>query len=203
MMDDHVYSVAQEIADVSINAPHVIILGAGASLAAFPHGDRNGRGLPVMSNFVGVVGLKTTLEKYGIAYSPGDNFEAIYSSLFRTNLPATNELSSIIYDYFSQLELPDQPTLYDHLVLSLREKDFIVFRRTIVIHFSTKHALEIIKPQRCRKLLNFTGMSPWAFAKKIAEWAKMAPAVLFAAKNLLQPICFIQFWRRIITPIRL
>lgn len=125
MTDDSEYSIDQEIADVSICAPHVIILGAGASLAAFPRGDRNGRRLPVMSNFVEVVGLEETLAKYGIVYSPGDNFEDIYSSLHLTNKPAANELTSIIEDYFSRLELPDEPTIYDHLVLSLREKDFI------------------------------------------------------------------------------
>jgi hypothetical protein len=42
-MSEYEYSVAQEIADVSIGAPHVIILGAGANLAAFPNGDKNGR----------------------------------------------------------------------------------------------------------------------------------------------------------------
>jgi len=34
--------------------PHVFILGAGASVAACPDGDRNGRRLPVMANFVEV-----------------------------------------------------------------------------------------------------------------------------------------------------
>jgi hypothetical protein len=125
MADDRVYTIAQEIADVSVGAPHVVLLGAGASVAAFPHGDRNGRRLPVMSNFVQVLGLEVTLGKYGISYSPGDNFEDVYSSLYGSSLPAANELNSIVLDYFSRLELPDQPTLYDHLVLSLREKDLI------------------------------------------------------------------------------
>jgi hypothetical protein len=38
--------------------PHVVILGAGASLAAFPNGDRNGRRLPLMKDFVDVVALR-------------------------------------------------------------------------------------------------------------------------------------------------
>ena len=32
--------------------PHVVILGAGASLAAFPDGDKNGRKLPLMNDIV-------------------------------------------------------------------------------------------------------------------------------------------------------
>ena len=43
LKDQHIYSREQEIADVRIGRPHVVILGAGASLAAFPDGDRNGR----------------------------------------------------------------------------------------------------------------------------------------------------------------
>ncbi|MEW6087649.1 MAG: hypothetical protein AB1498_05040 [bacterium] len=31
---------------------HIVILGAGASVAAFPNGDANGKILPTMDNFV-------------------------------------------------------------------------------------------------------------------------------------------------------
>ena len=41
--------------DLSISRPHVVILGAGASAAAFPKGDRNGRRLPLMDDLVQVV----------------------------------------------------------------------------------------------------------------------------------------------------
>jgi hypothetical protein len=34
-------------------------------------------------------------------------------------------LERAVFDYFSSLQLPDEPTLYDHLVLSLRPKDVI------------------------------------------------------------------------------
>ncbi len=34
---------------------HVVLLGAGASLAAFPNGDRLGRTLPLMKNLVEVL----------------------------------------------------------------------------------------------------------------------------------------------------
>jgi hypothetical protein len=38
-------------------SPHIVILGAGASIAACPQGDRNGRTLPVMNNLIDVVGI--------------------------------------------------------------------------------------------------------------------------------------------------
>ena len=124
-MSDHTYSAKQEIADVSIGAPHVIILGAGASLAAFPNGDKNGRKLPVMSNFVEIVGLEPILAKFSVPYSKGDNFEDVFSSLHDNKPEAADVIEKFVASYFSSLELPNHPTIYDHLVLSLRDKDFI------------------------------------------------------------------------------
>ena len=36
-------SVQQEIEQIEMERPHVVILGAGASYAAFPNGDKHGR----------------------------------------------------------------------------------------------------------------------------------------------------------------
>lgn len=109
-----------------MGAPHVVILGAGASLAALPRGDRNGRRLPVMSNFVEVVGLEPILLKAGID-AGGENFEALYSRLVLEPRYAdcARGVERAVFDYFAAMRLPDHPTIYDHLVLSLREKDFI------------------------------------------------------------------------------
>jgi hypothetical protein len=56
-----------------------------------------------------------------------DNFEALYSSLHGKPeyLGLLTELEQRVYDYFAAFELPDTPTLYDHLLLSLRDQDFI------------------------------------------------------------------------------
>lgn len=64
----------------SNHSPHVTILGAGASLAALPDGDKNGRKLPLMNNLVEVVGLESLFEEYGLKYE-GENFEATYDAL--------------------------------------------------------------------------------------------------------------------------
>ena len=105
--------------------PHVVILGAGASLAALPNGDKNGRCLPLMNNFVEVLNLGSLLKSFGIVDE--GNFELLYSNLIESgsNLELVTELNQRIYDYFALLELPEEPTLYDHLVLSLRDKDLI------------------------------------------------------------------------------
>jgi len=119
-------SVEELIRDTRIGKPHVVILGAGASLQAFPKGDKNGRKLPLMFNFIETLGLDSEFERYGLRYKNA-NFEDIYSNLYenRDYRELVEFINSTVYSYFSNLELPSQPTLYDHLVLSLREKDLI------------------------------------------------------------------------------
>jgi len=45
-------TVEELIQDTRAGKPRVVILGAGASLAAFPDGDKNGKKLPLMCDFV-------------------------------------------------------------------------------------------------------------------------------------------------------
>jgi hypothetical protein len=105
---------------------HIVLLGAGASVAAFPYGDANGKKLPTMDNIIQMLGLESLLEKGGVK-DRGRNFEDIYSKLYEDNpeAPLLKEIEDIVYAYFEALKLPESPTLYDHLVLSLRPKDII------------------------------------------------------------------------------
>ena len=108
------------------DAPHVVILGAGSSLAAFPDGDRNGLQLPLMHNLIKVVGLEQILERHGIDADIA-NFEEFYDELVtkKKKEDLLQEIERTIHNYFSKLELVDKATLYDYLLLSLREKDLI------------------------------------------------------------------------------
>lgn len=100
---------------------HIVLLGAGASRAAFPNGDVSGNKLPVMNDLIEIIGLKPLFEKYSINSS--GNFEAIYTKIENENL--RKEIEEKIHDYFSKLSLPDEVTHYDRLLLSLRKKDAI------------------------------------------------------------------------------
>lgn len=110
----------------AVQRPHVVILGAGASVASCPDGDKNGRRLPTMDNFVNLLGLRDLLAKNGIT-DAHENFEALYSSLYSDPLRSglIREIEKAVHDYFLSLELPDRPTVYDHLLLSLRRKDAV------------------------------------------------------------------------------
>ena len=119
-------SVEQEIRQVEMKKPHVVILGAGASCAAFPNGDKNDVRLPLMNNFVDILGLNDLLSGTGIDFKT-ENFEEIYAQLSQNDVhrETREELERVIYDYFSRLEIISEPTIYDHLLLSLREKDYV------------------------------------------------------------------------------
>lgn len=70
-------SAEEEINQIKVGKPHVVILGAGASYAAFPKGDRNGRKLPLMNNFVETLGLEDLISRTGSSFS-STNFEDIH-----------------------------------------------------------------------------------------------------------------------------
>lgn len=108
------------------SAPHVVILGAGASIAAYKHWGNIGRPLPSMQNLIDVLELREEIESRGYSVG-GMDFEAFYDDLATSNSdPGLKEIvAKRTYDYFSSLELPNRPTIYDYLVLSLRKKDLI------------------------------------------------------------------------------
>ncbi len=105
---------------------HIVILGSGASVAAFPHGDVNGKRLPTMDDLIEMLGLEPVLKAGGVR-DTRRNFETIYSELYEIDpiLPILREVEEIIYAYFSSLRLPETPTLYDHLMISLRPRDMV------------------------------------------------------------------------------
>lgn len=121
----HTVSVEGEVADVSLGSPHVVLLGAGASRAAFPNGEGTGRRLPLMADFADIVPVKEILREAGL--DPSGDFEDVYSAVASnpTMADTRDRLEDTVYEYFDALRLPEEPTLYDHLILSLRGKDVI------------------------------------------------------------------------------
>ena len=105
--------------------PHLVLLGAGASLASFPNGDKNGIKLPLMNSLVDKLDLHQFIPKHYENLT--NDFEKLYSKL--ANDKSTSKTKKIIdqrvYEYFYDMEIPDKPTLYDYLILSLRKKDLI------------------------------------------------------------------------------
>jgi hypothetical protein len=83
------------------HSPHIVILGAGASRACCPTGDRNGRTLPLMNDFIECVGIEEIIRKSGQNLS--GNFETIYSRIYRNGDEyILSKLDAEIRTYFSQ-----------------------------------------------------------------------------------------------------
>lgn len=105
---------------------HTVILGAGATIAAIPNGDKNGRKSSIMNGLIENLNLQEVLDGIELR-TQSNNLEDIYSELH--SRPecryATEELEKRLYQYFESLELTDEPTIYDLLILSLTEKDVI------------------------------------------------------------------------------
>lgn len=107
------------------HSPHVVILGAGASKAAFPRGDAKGQVVPVMEQLIECLDLRTSLKASG--FVDLTNFEAIYDELATAgcNPALVNQIEGRVRQYFESLVLPSEATLYDRLILSMRETDLI------------------------------------------------------------------------------
>src|SRR3989338_137186 len=112
---------SDEVEQIKMHKPHVVILGAGCSRAALPEGDANGARLPLMQDFLQIVTpLKDLFESVGVM-TEGRNLEEVYSDLVRSCPPGIREeAEAIISRYFESLVLPHRPTLYDHLLIGLR-----------------------------------------------------------------------------------
>lgn len=106
---------------------HVVILGAGSSIAStFRNAELNGKRLPSMDNFIELVGLSDLIEQVP-EHLRDNNFEKLYGNLHKENAQSEiiHEIEQRIQHYFGDMQLPDVPTIYDYLVLSLRKKDLI------------------------------------------------------------------------------
>lgn len=110
--------------------PHVVLLGAGASCAAIPNGDKNGKRISAMNGFIDKLGLAGIICGIRLHTTSG-NLEDIYMELDERSTKeedcriAKDALEKSISDYMSKFEIPDSPTVYDFLILSLTSKDII------------------------------------------------------------------------------
>ena len=106
--------------------PHVVILGAGASCATIPNGDRLGKKIPVMKGFLNAFDLEYLIDGVTL-HTRSDNIEDIYSELSERPECAdkVKSIEEAIVRVMSSFEIPEEPTVYDYLILSLREKDLI------------------------------------------------------------------------------
>ena len=117
-------TVEAEIASLRMGRPHLVLLGAGASKAALPSGDRNGLTVPLMREIAEELKLADHFP-HDLRHLAHEDFEAAYSRLFDRGDPVVSQLDMSIHDYVTALQLPTEANLYDYLNLCLRAKDVI------------------------------------------------------------------------------
>lgn len=107
--------------------PHVVIVGAGASIAACKK-DKNGKEVPALKNIHVVLGLTDELKKYNFSDEQMEDFEKLFSNINgkAEYKELQKKLEHEVCNYFSELQIPEGPTLYDYLILSLTQKDAII-----------------------------------------------------------------------------
>lgn len=108
------------------NSPHVVLLGAGASVATIPNGDKNGKKISAMKGFIDKLGMRPVISTINLQ-TTSDNLEDIYMEMYERNDCELQriQLEDAIEKYFCEFELPDTPTIYDYLLLSLTKKDLV------------------------------------------------------------------------------
>lgn len=120
----------EEIKIIHGRGSHVVILGAGASYAStIKNSEKNGKKLPLMRNVIDIVGLNQTVAELPKEYQLyKEDFEKLYSLLSKDDkFKAEREyIEKVVYKYFNELELPNEPTIYDYLILSLRHRKDII-----------------------------------------------------------------------------
>jgi len=115
-----------EYQKINKNRPHVVLIGAGASIATIPNGDKNGLKTSVMDGFLEKLGMSEIISGLNLSTN-SQNLEDIYSEIAEKHeyKDVREQLDVSIREYFNSFEIPDNPTVYDFLLLSLRKKDLV------------------------------------------------------------------------------
>lgn len=141
-----------------------------------------------MVDFTEIVPVEDILKEGGLATK--GNFEDLYSSAFTK--PSTRAaLEKAVYEYFASLQLPDETTLYDLLILSLRPKDVIATFNWDP--FLIQAALRNRQLSDVPKLLFLHGNVAHGFCERDAVHGPLGArcskcGVSFRSVNLLYPI---------------
>lgn len=126
-MTDSVFTITDQIKTLNDGFRHIVILGAGASKASnHDNQEKHGNLIPLMNDLPEIIDLNDELKDLPDELKDA-NFEDIFSTLFDKEEGSyrLKLIESKIYNYFASLKLPETPTIYDYLVLSLRKKDLI------------------------------------------------------------------------------
>lgn len=105
---------------------HLVILGAGSTIATIPKGDKNGEFSYTLDNLLNDKCFASFVEKVQALDYQIDDVEALCNQLYKENRPLYDEFVSLVRKKYASLELPYGFTILDRLVLSLTPNDAII-----------------------------------------------------------------------------
>ena len=128
--------------------PHLVIIGAGATIDTIPNGDKNGKCSSVMAGFIETLGFTDIIKRANLNIE-SDNLEDVYSALaeHQSCNSIRLDIENTILNYFNALELPDSITKYS-LILSIMAHSFyhLLYKVSNVTYLSssTNHCGRVI-----------------------------------------------------------
>jgi len=181
------------IRTVNDGPSHVVILGAGASIAAAAHNpEPSEKKLPSMEDLIKVVGLEDIIESGGFG-GKSSNFEEVYSRMHSRNpdSPAVAEIESRVANYFRSLTLPPTPTIYDYIIMALRPKDLVAtFNWDPFLYQAFSRNRNVAQPPRLSFLHGNVSIGYSKEDEKAgpADWTSKATGHEYVQTQLLYPV---------------
>ena len=102
---------------------HLVILGAGSTIATIPNGDKNGEFSYTLYNLLKDKCFTSFVKKVQAKDFQTDDVEALCNQLYKEDKLLYDEFESLVRKKYASLELPDGFTILDRLVLSLTPND--------------------------------------------------------------------------------
>jgi hypothetical protein len=169
-----------------------VLLGAGASRAALPEGDRRGRPVPLLRDVADDLGLAQHFPEE-LRELAASNFEDAYSQLHDRAPTRCGPIDDAVRAHFAQIELPDEPNLYDVLTLSLRSKDVICTFNWDPFLLQSRIRLAALGCRTCHRSISFTATFSPVSVRLTKRWALLGRACSrcgepFEPSPLLYPV---------------
>jgi hypothetical protein len=152
-----------------------------------------------MADLIECLGLAPAIADAG--FSSTSDFESLYDEIATSGkAPGLKaEIEGKVQAYFEALELSESPTLYDYLVLSLRDSDYIATFNWDP--FLAQALCGTGKPQKCQNSSFYTGTFMLEFAPSIGSRVSAVISVGSAARRSSRRGFFIPCGRRTTTRI--
>ena len=134
---------------------HLVILGAGSTIATIPHGDKNGQKSYTLDHLLTDPFFKELVQKVQNKGFCTDNVEDLCKQLYEKDRILYKEFEDRIRKRYASLELPMDFTILDRLVLSLTPDDAIISFNWDDLIIQAYQRMSIFVPDKFLPILAF------------------------------------------------